>query len=384
MIDREIILLIDDESTITDALAMLLERRGRTTIVCSDIESAEMALDRYAVTHMVTDVQFSSAYGFEGLHFIGRIRARLPECRIVLMTGRATHDLRATALTWGADAVLSKPFEIDELESASGLATGDGEGADYEVVRIPSLDQIFKGRMLRSAFQPIVALRDGGSEVFGYEALARVNGEWAGGGAAALFEYSARRGRLADLNVAALTCAIESASSVPGHAALFVNLDPTAFVTHDLPGVIRAAALRSGLSLSRLVLEITERSAFADAAAVTPIFDELRAEGVRFALDDHGSAYSHLAIVSRLRPSFVKISQTFGTDLERDPARERIVAHIASLARDFGCRTVLEGIESRETALLAATLGIELGQGFYYGRPQPAACWSAAPVDSPH
>src|SRR6185436_14105166 len=70
MTGREHILVADDNATVTSALSVLLERPGRTTIVCSDVESAEIMLSRSPVTHVVTDVQFSGAFGYEGLHFL--------------------------------------------------------------------------------------------------------------------------------------------------------------------------------------------------------------------------------------------------------------------------------------------------------------------------
>ena len=69
MSPREHVLLIDDDRDVAEGLALLLERSGRTTIVCSDVESAEMVLSRYPVTHVVSDVQFSGSFGFEAEHY---------------------------------------------------------------------------------------------------------------------------------------------------------------------------------------------------------------------------------------------------------------------------------------------------------------------------
>jgi EAL domain-containing protein (putative c-di-GMP-specific phosphodiesterase class I) len=114
------------------------------------------------------------------------------------------------------------------------------------------------------------------------------------------------------------------------------------------------------------------------------VFDELRELGLRFALDDHGSAYSHLSLINRIKPSFIKMSQTFGTDFENDPTKERIVRHTVSLARDFGCEMILEGVESAETARAAALIGVTLAQGFHFGRPRAAGHWTDAKASSLH
>lgn len=375
MSGREYVLLIDDDRDIAEGLALLLDRDGRTTIVCSDIESAEIVLARYPVTHVVSDVQFSGAFGFEGLHFLTRIRMQRPGCRILLMTGNASDALRTTATSLGASAVLSKPFSYDELEQAlASPAEGEGE---YELVRVPSIEDVLHGGLLSAAFQPIVHLAD--NSVYAFEALTRIRGSWAGGGPAELFDYASRRERLADLNLASLERAIADGKRLPAEATLFINIDPLVFAGGELAAALRTAAARASFPLTRVVLEITERSGFAGDAP-REIFDELRDEGVRFALDDHGSAYSHLSLINVIRPSYIKISNTFGTAFEEDETRARIVRHVVALARDFGCSTVLEGIESASTARAAAALGIELAQGYYFGRPAEVSQWTDALV----
>src|SRR5687768_10833125 len=105
---RQTILISDDDEAITDALSLTLERDGRTVILCSDVDAAEVALSQFPITHVVTDVQFTGEFGFEGLHFVDRIRALAPQSRIVVMTGHATDALRCAALNHGAAAVLAK------------------------------------------------------------------------------------------------------------------------------------------------------------------------------------------------------------------------------------------------------------------------------------
>jgi EAL domain-containing protein (putative c-di-GMP-specific phosphodiesterase class I) len=157
---------------------------------------------------------------------------------------------------------------------------------------------------------------------------------------------------------------------------LFVNVDPLTFDSGKLTAVVTSAAQRFGIDMSRLVLEVTERSAFAEEGAAVSVFDELREKGIRFALDDHGSAYSHLSVINRIRPSFIKISATFGSAFEQDVTRQRVVRHIVNLAADFGCQTILEGIESETTARAAAGAGVRYGQGYHLGRPAPPDRWS--------
>jgi EAL domain-containing protein (putative c-di-GMP-specific phosphodiesterase class I)/ActR/RegA family two-component response regulator len=382
---RQTILLVDDDCDITDALSMLLERPGRTLVVCADVESAELALARFPVTDLVTDVQFSGLFGFEGLHFIDRVRATAPTCRVVLMTGYATEDLRRAAADYGATAVLGKPFDVGELEHVLACRAdtpvcslpepSPSPHEPFELIRVPSIDEILTSGVVGTAFQPIVSMNGDNGEPFAFEALARIRGGWAVGGPAELFEYAARRSRSVQLNRVAMIAAIEAAAELPPSALIFINIDPPAFSDRHLATDVIAAAGRAGVPLGRLVLEITERTSLLGDAVSTDAFATLRANGVRFALDDHGSAYSHLPTISTIKPSFIKISQVFGTAFETDENKQRVVRHVVALAHDFGCAAVLEGIESGDTARAAADLGIDLAQGYFYSLPHDVSHW---------
>lgn len=367
------VLIVDDDPAITEALSVTLERSGRKTIVCSDVEAAEVALERFPVTHLVSDVQFSGEFGFEGLHFLERVRRLAPECHVVLMTGNRNPALHTEGLRHGAAAVLSKPFDVAALEELLGP---DGEATEpYDTVAIPTLEEILRGDTVAMAFQPIVRIGSEHVSTCGFEALTRVRGRWLAGGPAMLFDYAEKRARLSDLNLLTLANAIRSAAELPRHASIFINLDPLAFDRTELPGVIESACARAGIDTKRLVLEVTERSAFANDVVAAEAFETLRRMGIRFALDDHGSAYSHLSLIDRIRPSYVKVSQTFGSAFEADAAKERIIRHTVALARDFGAETILEGVETPATAQAAIAAGVRLAQGFHFGHPRAASHW---------
>jgi EAL domain-containing protein (putative c-di-GMP-specific phosphodiesterase class I) len=217
---------------------------------------------------------------------------------------------------------------------------------------------------LTTALQPIVSLS--GARVFAFEALTRAR---PGVDVAELFDHAVGCGCAIPLNLVGIRNALNAARGLAKEAFLFVNADPIVLTSVHLPRVIRESAARSGFPLSRLVVEITERSAFADVPATMRVLDDLRASVVRFALDDFGSAHSHLALVDAIRPSFLKIGHGFGTAFEESATRSLIVRSFVSLARDLACSTILEGIESAATARAARALGIEYAQGYHFGAP---------------
>lgn len=376
---RQCVLIVDDDPAITEALSLTLERGGRSTIICSDIEAAEVALERFPVTHLVSDVQFSGEFGFEGLYFIDRVRQIAPHCRVILMTGNASPTLRQEGLKHGAAAVLAKPFDTEDLErvlaaSSEPLVTSE----PYHTLAIPLLETILDGDALTMAFQPIVRLSPDDVTIYGFEALTRARGTWLTAGPAMLFDYAEKRSRLTELNLLTLGYAIHGAAELPRDASIFINLDPLAFDAPALLSAVDAACEASGVDSSRIVIEVTERSGFPNGSSISSTFQSLRERGIRFALDDHGSAYSHLSLIDRIRPAFVKLGHTFGSSFELDSVKDRIVRHTVALARDFGCETIIEGVETAATARAAASAGVPLAQGFHFGHPRAAAHWQDA------
>ncbi|MFZ2492884.1 MAG: EAL domain-containing protein [Thermoanaerobaculia bacterium] len=371
--DRECVLIVDDDADVAEAVALGLEHAGRSVVICADVEAAEMCMERFPVTHVVSDVQFSGPFGFEGFHFLGRVHERRPDCRVALMTGRASEELRSSSMRAGAAALLAKPFGIEELELALGMSRPLAT-SPAELHRVPSLTELLRGSALSTVYQPIVALSDD-RPVIAYESLARVRNGWPLGDAGTLFEYAVRRAQTEALNLACLQEGIAASSRLPEAPILFLNVDPPLLESPRLHPVVRQSAERAGLPLSRVVLEITERSGVPHNNSVNYTLDALRADGIRFALDDVGTAHSHLEYLDQIQPSFMKISQTFGTRFESSSSRERIVRHVIALAHDFGCAVILEGVEDESTAVAARHLGIEFAQGYHFGRPSEASSW---------
>jgi EAL domain-containing protein (putative c-di-GMP-specific phosphodiesterase class I) len=174
------------------------------------------------------------------------------------------------------------------------------------------------------------------------------------------------------LEIACVERALREAAALPADALLFLNGHPAAIGDSAYPAAVLAAAARSGISARRLVVELTEQQPIHHVDALVASIDTLRLHGVRFALDDVGSAYSHLPLIDRIRPSFLKISQQFGTSFEADETRTKVVRTLVTLGRDFHCDVILEGVEDAVTATAARELGIRLAQGYFFARPADA------------
>jgi EAL domain-containing protein (putative c-di-GMP-specific phosphodiesterase class I) len=110
-----------------------------------------------------------------------------------------------------------------------------------------------------------------------------------------------------------------------------------------------------------------------DADAARATLAALHARGVRLALDDFGVGQSSLACLRDLPLDVLKLDRGFITSLATSPASAAIVRAVADMARTLRFPVIAEGIESREQAMVVEALGCEMGQGFHYARPVPAA-----------
>jgi EAL domain-containing protein (putative c-di-GMP-specific phosphodiesterase class I)/ActR/RegA family two-component response regulator len=373
--ESQLILILDDDETITAAMALGLERSDRTLITCNDVESAELIVELMHPSHILADVRISGPFGYEGLDFIRFAKLHAPQSGIILMSGDATKALQREALERGASVFLHKPLTIDQVESAIGMLPCPGgtarSGLD-SVIRMPLLDEILRSDALRPQFQPIVRLGPGPA-IFGYESLARFRVDSPFRNPELLFRYAGRKHRVVDLELACLTHALHDGAALAKKGLLFLNVHPDLFATDTFPGTIASQAAHAGVGMDRIVLEITEQGSLAKTATVLRNFTDLRSQGARFAFDDVGVAYSHLPMMDAVRPSFLKVSQDFGTGFEKDPTRLKIVRNVLSLAEDFQCQMILEGIEDESSALKAEQIGIPLGQGYFFARPADPA-----------
>ena len=370
--ESQLILLLDDDVMITEGLAAGLEREERTLITCNDVESAELIVERMHPSHIVADIRLSGPFGYEGLDFIRYAKRHAPESRIILISGEAAEALQLEASERGAVAFLKKPFEVSELDSTIDLLRSAGVSAAHgenRIIRMPLLEEIVRSDDLHPYFQPIVALgRD--NKVFGYEALARLRTDTPMRDPEMLFKYASRKHRVSELEIACMARALHDGAALTKNALMFLNVHPDAFVAGStFRDMVVSHAERADVALDRIVLEITEQGSLANTSTVLKTIFELREKGVRFAFDDVGVAYSHLPLMDAVKPSFLKVSQHFGTGFETDSTRMKIVMNLLSLAHDFNCDLILEGIEDESTATMAAHLGISLGQGFFFSKP---------------
>jgi len=147
-----------------------------------------------------------------------------------------------------------------------------------------------------------------------------------------------------------------------------VNLSPRQFRSPDLVAQVAGILRDTGLPSSGLELEITEQVLMAGDAAVTTV-RALKALGVGLAIDDFGTGYSSLSYLLRLPLDVLKVDRTFVRGIDREPANRAVVQAVTTLAHELGMAVVAEGIETAEELAVVRAVGVDVGQGDYFGRP---------------
>ena len=154
---------------------------------------------------------------------------------------------------------------------------------------------------------------------------------------------------------------------------LSVNLSPSQFQSGDLAAIVEAVLRDTGFSPSLLELEVTEGILLEDDERALAIFDRLQDLGVGIAFDDFGTGFASLTYLKKFPLDRLKIDKSFVQDLRADSDDMAIVGATIGLGKLLGLSVIAEGIEDRATADLLGSKGCEEGQGYYFGRPMPAA-----------
>ena len=233
-----------------------------------------------------------------------------------------------------------------------------------------------------SAYQPIVSLT--GLQTVGHEALLRATTP--GGQLVmpdALFPAAEAAGWTHLIDRVGRTTALRGAASWLGQDLLFINFDPTSIYRPQVClRTTELAARDAGIALDQLVFEVTESHQVRDLDHLEQVFAYYRSHRCKVALDDLGAGYSSLNMLVRLRPDIVKLDRELVQALP-DPVSRAVVRAIVDITHSYGGLVLAECVETQVQADAAFDLGVDLGQGWLFGRPVSAPA-SSRGLGQPH
>ena len=152
-----------------------------------------------------------------------------------------------------------------------------------------------------------------------------------------------------------------------------VNISTTELQNLDLIEHVRDILRETGVDAANLIVELTESMAVNGGDVDKYSLSGLRRLGVQLEIDDFGTGYSSISYLRKLPVNVVKIDKSLIDGLGADEQQGNFVAAVLHLIHACGLKAVAEGIETAEQAAELVRLGCASGQGYYFGRPAPAA-----------
>lgn len=341
---------------------------------------------------------------------------------IAILPGRADDGREAATSAGALTAALSQPVKLGNIEvklSASvGISRFPEHGSSAETLihaadlamlqakqdgrnaycfYTPSMDErvqfvLSVERRIQQAlergtftlhFQPIVNLATGKSDAV--EALVRLeDGIEPTLGPASFIPVAEMCGLIAPLGqwVAHEACRQHAKWKAEGLALqVSVNVSAIQFQRADFLQQVRDMIAASGIGPQWLIIELTETAVMQDMAGAAATLVELKSLGVTIALDDFGTGFSSLSILSTLPIDKLKIDQSFVRRIDTDHASRAVIDAVIALAKSLDLQLVAEGIETATALAYLKLRGCQLGQGYYFSRPLPAArllAWHSA------
>jgi len=305
---------------------------------------------------------------------------------------RAPHECLghqvATDASIGIALAPNDGTELDQLLKSADLAMYGAKADGRRTYRFfePQMDACVRARRtleldIRQAiaegafelhYQPIVDL--GSNGIVGCEALLRWNHPVRGTVSPAEFiPIAEETGLILQIGDWVLATACAEATNWPPGIKLAVNISPVQFRSHAFSLKVANALATTGLSASRLELEITEAVLIRDDEAALAMLQHLRAIGVRIALDDFGTGYSSLSYLQRFPFDKIKIDRCFVNDIAEAEGSSSIVQAVINIARSRNMTTTAEGVETERQREMLLSFGCTEMQGYLFSPAMPVA-----------
>ena len=284
--------------------------------------------------------------------------------------------LSASGLT-GSQAVraLRHALNVYSREGAVGLApAGLADGLDGFMDQLGNRTESFRQavaqRRFGLAFQPVCQLRD--KKVHHYEALIRPEGI---NGAKPetpqdFVLFAETMGLTEELDLAVANQTLEALNYSAEGIRIACNVSGLSLQSPSFRKQL-LRMLETSPATRRLLVEVTETAEIENEEEAVSTAVALRALGVPICLDDFGAGAAAFRYLRTLPTDFVKIDGLYIRNAVENERDRNMLAAMVDLARAVGAKTIAEHVEAEVDVAVLRALGIDMGQGWYYGRPGP-------------
>ncbi len=153
---------------------------------------------------------------------------------------------------------------------------------------------------------------------------------------------------------------------------LAVNIGAKQFIAPGFVSTLNRLARRYNFNSSLLEIEVTEDVLFGSSRSAADILMRLREQGYSVSIDDFGKGYSNLARLAELQVDYIKLDQTLVARAQKDPRVRSILSASITLAKELGCQTIAEGVETVRQVDFITHMGADMLQGYYFAKSMPA------------
>ena len=150
---------------------------------------------------------------------------------------------------------------------------------------------------------------------------------------------------------------------------LAINLSGQSFGDQTLPDFIDSAFKDAGVEPGRVTFEITETALISNMPTAREAMQHLRTAGFGFALDDFGAGFSSFSYLKDFIADYLKIDGKFVREAERDPSNWIFVELMNDVAHRLKIKSIAESVEQAPTLEKLRNIGVDLAQGYLFGRP---------------
>lgn len=240
------------------------------------------------------------------------------------------------------------------------------------------LREAIDANRLQVFFQPIWDLQN--KRIAGVESLARWNSAKHGDVSPANFvPFSEQSDLISVLTRWSVNSTLRHAANMPDRRDLSfaINFSPRVLLRPGMVEQLLGALEIWGVPPTAVVVEITETTLVNDLELGVQVLRRLRDHGVRIAIDDFGTGYASIAYLRQFPATELKLDQSLISAIKDDPHTAKLVSAIINMAHHMDLTTIAEGIENQQTQDMLGDMNCDFGQGFYLGRPEPAADFAA-------
>jgi diguanylate cyclase (GGDEF)-like protein len=248
-------------------------------------------------------------------------------------------------------------------------------GMEKELKRLSDLSQKLsladKNQELSLHYQPIVDTTK--NQITSFEALLRwYNPDLGNISPQEVIDVAEKTGQIHDIENWVLNRAIKDLLTfkqiIGQHVTMAVNISGLHMSEPNLGNYVFSLLKKYNLKPPDLTIELTESVLLSDINEADSPANQMTKKGIQLSIDDFGTGYSSLAYLHAIPASVVKVDRAFLNETENNTVT---LECIQTLVSSLNMKSLIEGIETQEQALLLQSLGFKLQQGYFHGRPKP-------------